>query len=103
MTGSRDQSHLNDLSRAGARAGITTEATVWTLFGQRVPGMKAGQWVDTLVISDWRHVLTYIQAWISLLLLLEPKAEPKEEDSQAGQMLQRGLLKGYKGSLCQLV
>ena len=77
--GHRDLSDLRDLSRVGARAGITTGATLfgpslasWFLERKLGDGNR-----ETLDQSDWCLMFLCCQAWISLLLLPEPRANKK--------------------------
>ena len=70
---------MSDLSRDGARAGMTTGATLsgpslasWFLDRKLGEGYK-----DTLDQSDWCLMFLCNQAWISLLCLPEPKANKK--------------------------
>ena len=67
---------MSDLSRVGARAGMTTGATLsgpslasWFLDRKLGEGYK-----DTLDQSDWRLMFLCSQVWISLLCLPEPRA-----------------------------
>ena len=74
-----DLSPLSDLSTMGARAGITTGAT---LSGPSLDSWflerKLGEgYYDTLDQSDWYLIFLCNQAWISLLRLPEPKAKRK--------------------------
>ena len=79
LTGHGDPSSLSDLSRVGARAGITTGATLsgpslasWFLDRKLGEGYN-----DTLAQSDWCLMFLCNQAWISLLRLPEPRANRK--------------------------
>ena len=74
-----DLSPLSDLSRVGARAGMTTGATLsgpslasWFLDRKLGEGYKY-----TLDQSDWCLMFLCNQAWISLPRLPEPRANRK--------------------------
>ena len=75
----RTLSHLSDISRVGAKAGITTGAILsgpslasWFL------NRKLSEWYkDTLDQSDWCLMFLCNQAWISFMCLPEPRANRK--------------------------
>ena len=94
-----DLSSLSDLSRVGARAGITTGATLsgpslasWFLERKLGEGYK-----DTLDQSDWCLMLLCNQAWISLLRLPEPRA--KRKTVLKVKCFSEASFKGSKGAL----
>ena len=91
-------SHLRDLSRVGARAGITTGAILskpplasWFLERKLRAGYK-----DTFDQSNWCLMFLFCQAWISTCICQNPGSSGKQSWRS---LLQRGLFRGFEWSL----